>query len=247
VDYFSQDYPAARHWFRSAADRRSLWTDRLEITGTGPDEELLTVDIAWLGDRTATRILLHTSGLHGVEGFAGSAIQLQLLDEPPVLAADCALVLVHILNPYGMAWLRRANGANVDLNRNFIFSEQQRQGAAKAYEMLDPLLNPPYPPRIDGFYPRALYFLMRYGYRHLKAAIACGQYSFPHGLFFGGAEPQPEVLTYRQWLKRNLSQAKRLLVVDVHTGLGKAGQEALFHSLATTPTPKSEVPRFRFA
>lgn len=27
--------------------------------------------------------------------------------------------MVHVLNPYGMAWLRRVNENNVDLNRNF--------------------------------------------------------------------------------------------------------------------------------
>jgi hypothetical protein len=30
------------------------------------------------------------------------------------MPADAAIVLVHILNPYGMAWLRRFNENNVD-------------------------------------------------------------------------------------------------------------------------------------
>jgi hypothetical protein len=28
-------------------------------------------------------------------------------------------MLIHALNPFGFAWLRRVNEANVDLNRNF--------------------------------------------------------------------------------------------------------------------------------
>ena len=236
MDYFSADYSTARERFCAAAAGTATWSSRLDIPGAGPQGEPLTVDIAWLGERSASQLLLHTSGLHGVEGFAGSAIQLGLLAEPPKLAADCALVLVHILNPYGMAWLRRVNSENVDLNRNFIFSGSRRQGASEAYTLLNPLLNPRYPPRPDLFYLQASSALLRFGYRQLKAAIACGQSTFPRGLFYGGDRLQPEVLAYRRWLQKNLQQPKRLLVVDVHTGLGRAGQESLFHELCATPT-----------
>ena len=43
-------------------------------------ETELTIDIAVLGDAVSAKsILLHTSGTHGVEGYAGSAIQSALL------------------------------------------------------------------------------------------------------------------------------------------------------------------------
>ena len=48
------------------------------------------------------------------------SLQLALLDAPPAPGPGDALVLVHVLNPYGMAWLRRTNENNVDLNRNFL-------------------------------------------------------------------------------------------------------------------------------
>jgi len=66
-------------------------------------------------------------------------------------------------------------------------------------------------------------------------SIAEGQYQFPEGLFFGGMELQREVLLYRDWLRSKLSQPQRLLVIDLHTGLGKPGQESLFQSLAAVP------------
>ncbi len=85
-----------------------------------PHEEELTIDISLFGAATPQRILIHSSGLHGIEGFAGSAIQLRCLeDRLPVLRSDSTIVMVHILNPYGMAWFRRVNENNVDLNRNF--------------------------------------------------------------------------------------------------------------------------------
>ena len=99
---------------------------------TGPLGEELAIDIAWLGAGRPRRVLLHSSGLHGVEGFAGSAIQLQLLDELPRLPEDGAVLIAHVLNPYGMAWLRRVNEHNVDLNRNFLAPDEAYVGAPSA-------------------------------------------------------------------------------------------------------------------
>ena len=61
------------------------------------------------------------SGTHGVEGFAGSALQVGLLDEgiQNELSPESAVLMIHAINPYGMAHLRRFNEDNVDLNRNF--------------------------------------------------------------------------------------------------------------------------------
>ena len=115
---------------------------QLILTERGPAGEPLTIDIAWLGSLSPKRVLLHTSGVHGVEGFAGSAIQLKILEDPPKPPADCAIILVHILNPCGMAWLRRYNETNVDLNRNFRFKEQDWQEDSSIYAQLDGILNP---------------------------------------------------------------------------------------------------------
>ncbi len=144
--FFSPDYFAARSRFRDVARRAGASLDALRLEAHGPLQEELTIDIASLGERGAQRILLHTSGLHGVEAFAGSAVQLATLANPPALPAGCGLVLVHAVNPYGMAWLRRANENNVDLNRNFLRRDERWEGAPALYPRLDPLLNPPSAP-----------------------------------------------------------------------------------------------------
>lgn len=232
---FSDDYSAARTGFRAAASAAGARLSSLAIDAQGPGSEPLSIDIAWLGDGSAKKVLIHCSGLHGVEGFAGSAVQWQLLQQPPSLEADCALILIHILNPFGMSWLRRVNETNVDLNRNFIFAGRPRQMVAEAYVRLDPLLNPVYPPRCDFFYLKVLYSLLRYGYAPLKQAIACGQYAFPRGLFYGGGKLEQGPQLYHDWLTEQLHDPQRLLVLDLHTGLGAPGQESLLRSLAATP------------
>jgi hypothetical protein len=239
--FFSPDYVTARERFRSAAHAAGAALDALPLDARGSGGEALTVDIAWLGDSAARSVLLHTSGLHGVEAFAGSAIQLALLAGPPPLEPDGALVLVHVLNPYGMAWLRRANENNVDLNRNFLADGEAWSGAPELYRRIDHVLNPASPPGFDFFHARALWLALRHGFRPLKQAVAQGQYEFPRGLFFGGTELQQGPRRYIEWLGRRLSQARYVFALDVHTGLGRWATETLLPEPGTGATPNARL------
>jgi hypothetical protein len=224
---FSADYATARQRFRDCASRAGATIHSLPLDAKGPHGEELTIDIAWLGDRAAKRILLHTSGLHGVEAYAGSAVQLAFLRGPPLLDADSACVLVHVLNPYGMAWLRRANENNVDLNRNFLPDGESWSGAPEIYRLIDHVLNPQSPPRSDFFYAKALWQTWRHGFGPLKQAVAQGQYEFPRGLFFGGHALERGPRLYLSWLADNLPNARYVFAIDLHTGLGRWGKDTL--------------------
>jgi hypothetical protein len=236
--FFSPDYLTARGRFRDAAHAAGAALDALAIEARGPRQEQLTIDIAWFGARDARSVLLHTSGLHGVEAYAGSAVQLAVLERLPPLRAGCALVLAHVLNPYGMAWLRRANENNVDLNRNFLTRDERWQGAPALYSRLDPLLNPSTPPGQDGFRLRLALLALRHGLRAPRQAIAEGQYEYPRGLFYGGKRLEAGPRLFLDWLRLNLPRAAYLLALDLHTGLGRRGEETLIpeSGINTTPT-----------
>jgi hypothetical protein len=170
-------------------------------------------------------------------------VQVAALERAPAVPAGCALVLAHALNPYGMAWLRRANENNVDLNRNFLNSGERWKGAPALYSRLDPLLNPPTPPAPDRFRWRLAAMALRHGPRALKQAIAEGQYEFPRGLFFGGRALEPGPRLYLDFLRRNLARAEYLLAIDLHTGLGPRGGETLILEAGAGATPASELAR----
>lgn len=223
---FSKDYFEARTRFREQVQKLGGALESLPIDSKGPNGENLTIDIAHFGAEQPRRALLHSSGLHGVEGFAGSAIQLQLLNELPVLPGDTALIIAHILNPFGMAWLRRVNEANVDLNRNFLEGEPY-SGAPDTYARCNAFLNPQSPPSQDFFLLKAPLLILRYGFSALKQAVAGGQYEYPKGLFFGGKELQPELSKYRAFLETRLNSVERVMAIDVHTGLGKRAEDTL--------------------
>ena len=235
--FFSPDYATARERFRDAARSAGASLDALGIEARGPRQEPLFIDIAWLGEHDARSVLLHTSGLHGVEAYAGAAVQLAAFKALPAPPPGCALVLAHVLNPYGMAWLRRVNENNVDLNRNFLRRDERWEGAPALYDSLAPLLNPPTPPRPDGFRLRLALRALRHGLRAPRQAIAEGQYEFPRGLFYGGKALEPGPRSYLDWLRRNLAQVARLLALDVHTGLGRRGEETLFLEPGANATP----------
>ena len=229
--YFADSYQEARRRFREVAATRGAEISSLPLQCRGPDDEPLTIDIGWFGSKTPARLLMHCSGIHGVEGFAGSAIQLRILEglQPP--AANDAIVLVHVLNPFGMAWLRRFNEHNVDLSRNWLDASATWAGVPEVYRLVDDFLNPSTIRALDLFYLKASLLILRYGMSPLRQAIVGGQFEHPEGLFYGGGRLEEGPALFKGWLDENLSMVRRLFVLDVHTGLGRWRQNMLFFPL----------------
>jgi hypothetical protein len=235
IDFFAPDYFTARTRFRSAVLARGGQLESILLDAKCPAGNDLTIDIGWFGSPAPKRAFIHSSGLHGVEGFAGSAIQLQWLEEGiPEPAPDCAIALVHVLNPFGMAWLRRVNENNVDLNRNFLGADAEFSGAPDNYAALDSFLNPVSAPSsalsswlTDLFPLRAAGKILHYGMPALRRAIASGQYDFPRGLFFGGKRHEQGPRRFQLYISGRFSDSSRLVAIDVHTGLGRFGEDRL--------------------
>jgi hypothetical protein len=222
---YSDDYRTARARFRDQAAARGLLLEAHPIAGAGPRGEELAIDVAVAGDDNARGVVVVSSGLHGVEGYFGAAVQLALLGDEALirgLPRAVKLVLLHALNPYGFAWIRRANEDNVDLNRNFLIPGEVYAGSPARYAALDALLNPRQPPRRhDLFRLRATLEMILHGMPELKQAVAGGQYDFPRGLFFGGHGPAPLYRILAGHLHRWVGDASHVLQIDFHTGLGR--------------------------
>ena len=120
--YFGADYAHARTLFLEAAKTTRAKVFTFPHPQTGPSNEPLAIDIAWLGPMNASGVVIAGSGTHGAEGLCGSGCQVGFLRERlhAALPEGVALVLVHANNPFGFAHLRRVNEDNIDLNRNFI-------------------------------------------------------------------------------------------------------------------------------
>ena len=225
TQFFSPDYCAARDRFRAAVLSQNGQLESITLTAKGPNDQDLSIDIGWFGSPEPRRVFVHTSGVHGVEGFAGSAIQLQWLEDGlPYLPTDGAIAIVHCLNPYGMATLRRVNTDNVDINRNFLAVDEDYAGAPEHHAGLDSLLNPK-SAIFDFFGLRAAWKMWRHGVPAMRNAVSAGQYENARGLFYGGPKRTQEARRFQLYLTSRLAHADRIVVLDVHTGPGTfAGQ-----------------------
>jgi len=228
---FSEGYPDARAKFLDAA--RAAGADLTSFTHAqrGPDGGELATDVAWWGPADASHILVTISGTHGVEGFFGSATQIDWLrrarTSAPLTDAGTAVMHIHAINPYGFAWLRRTNEDNIDLNRNWIdFAAGVPDNAL--YEELSADLCPDdwSKQTQDGTGARIAAWIGRHGERGLaifQQAVSSGQWKHPGGLFYGGTAPCWSRTTLTAILQSRLAHATRVNVVDFHTGLGPYG------------------------
>lgn len=234
---FSQTYAQARQKFLQAATARGLAVESYELPERGLDNETLAMDIARSGPSNASKMLIVLSGVHGVEGFCGSAVQTGFLSLPAHTQDwhDTAVLYVHAVNPFGFSHLRRVTQENVDLNRNFVdFSKPLplNPGYGEIQEWLLPVEWPPHP---TGEAELAAY-RERHGARGLQRAVGLGQYAYSDGMFFGGHRPTWSNHTFRQVLQRHVAKVRLLASIDIHTGLGPYGVgERIFASFDKSP------------
>lgn len=236
---FPTDYAAARTAFLTAAAAAGAEIHSHRHPLPGPDGAPLFLDVARLGPPDATRVLFIASGTHGVEGLCGSGIQTFLLDDGLAarLPAGVALVLLHALNPYGFAWLRRVNEDNVDLNRNFL-DHGAPHPENPDYDRLDAVLNPAVLEEGDvaGLLAAVEAFQREHGVEAAYRALSGGQYQHPRGVQYGGQAPVWSNRVLRQLWAAHAGRAEVAALVDLHSGLGPRGVGLVLQTAADGST-----------
>jgi hypothetical protein len=236
--YYPASYHDARSEFRKTALQINARLEKHVVIKNFDGNGDLTIDIAIIGPPEPVWSLVISSGLHGVEGFFGSAVQtayMRNLVVADLFKARGQLLLIHAINPFGFAALRRVNEDNVDLNRNYLLPEERYEGASDAYARLNNFLNPAKPPRLfDWYLVEVLWRLYRQGLPAFKQAVAEGQYEYPKGIFFGGHKPARSTEILQQNIMRWI-QGRHVVHLDFHTGLGKYGSCKLLVPAGCSP------------
>jgi Protein of unknown function (DUF2817) len=226
ADCFARNYAQARTLFLGAAEAAALDVHSHLHPLLGRDGEALALDVARFGAASAARLLIISSGCHGIEGYCGSGVQVALLRDPAwhaaAEAAGVAVLYLHALNPYGFSWWRRVTQENVDLNRNFhdFCSPLPRN---EAYDEIANLLVPSMWPPSDEVKHRLARYLQTHGPAALQAAVSSGQHDHPEGIYYGGVNPTWSHQTLRHILEEQASRCEQLGWIDLHTGLGPSG------------------------
>lgn len=219
-----------RERFLLAAREAGASIDEWRHPLKGPGEEVLATDVAILGNPNAPKRLVVLSGTHGIEGFYGSSCQLALLETLAAgrLPEGVCVVLIHLINPWGTAWLRRVNEDNVDLNRNYLSFDRPLPDNV-AYEMLHEIyqcrdLDGPARHRADHLLDA---HIERDGRVRVMNIVEAGQYAHADGLFFGGEAATWSNRTLRAIMDRHLANAQSIISFDLHTGAGAFGHPML--------------------
>jgi hypothetical protein len=234
---FSESYAAAREKFIGAARDVGALVNSFVLGIRGPDGGELATDVAWLGAAEAPRVLTTISGVHGVEGFFGSATQIEWLRRAKTtpLPKDTAVLHVHAINPYGFAYLRRTNEENIDINRNWIDFGRALPKNDLYEELCADLCPADWSAETQAITGSRLNaWIGSHGFAAFQQAVSGGQWSHSRGLFFGGSGPSWSRKTLTHIIESKLKSAARVCVIDFHTGLGPYGyaEPIVGHSLA---------------
>ncbi|ODT36424.1 MAG: hypothetical protein ABS55_06215 [Lautropia sp. SCN 70-15] len=228
TDDFSSSYRFAREKFRAAARAAGAeLASHVHPDGQGIDGEDLTIDVCRLGNPRSSRQFLMISGTHGMEGYAGSALQVAWLRSrlDPALLTNIGVVLVHGLNPYGFSHGIRTTGAGVDLNRNFIDHDAVAPTNLRYEEVHSHLVADVSDPNEWQRAEQGLVAVLdRLGEDALFDAVARGQYTHPDGVFYGGTQRTWENLALERILVEFMGHAEKVAAIDWHTGIGSYGK-----------------------
>ena len=231
---FPGNYADARKNFLAAvtdAAPGSFPPERATFPIASEDQANLTVDTAYF-EAGGTDLIILQSGLHGVEAPAGSQVQVDFLKQrlETFRSRKVSVLFIHAINPWGFAHLRRTDADNVNLNRNFSRADSLFQSRSEGYEKIRSAIEPA--GAVGGrrlAYLRArsrlLVAFVKSGFdrRGITVGMNNGQYESPQGLNYGGSKAQPQTKILDNLLKSAMAGKRRVIFVDLHTGLGDSG------------------------
>lgn len=227
--YFPLNYHDSRQRFANLIQKLNpAKTEEWHIPGK-TDHDLYVDYAYWPHLKEPKTLLVVTSGIHGSETYAGSAILQMFLTEmmPKLNRENIGVILVHAMNPYGFKHHRRTTENGVNLNRNFSISgelfKSRNPASEKMHEyffkgekvasatssMMDSL------EERDG----TAYF-KGISMDEFTKATAPGQFVRPDHLEYGGTALEPQSLKLVEKLKEIMPKYRDVLSLDLHTGLG---------------------------
>lgn len=237
--YFSNSYDDSRSTFLLNSERLKEKFDSVKLflrNVPSKTDNDLTINFCYVpAQKEAKKLLILTSGTHGVEGFVGSAVQQMFMQE--ILNAkmldDTGVLLVHAINPFGFKYTRRVTENNVDFNRNCDTEISLFSSENSGYNDLYGMLNPE--GKVNSGSLKNKYFmlvainkLLQESMASLRQAVLQGQYEHKQGLYFGGNNFEPQLAVLGEVFKDISKNYKTVFNIDLHTGYGERGTSHLF-------------------
>ncbi len=239
LGYYNDSYGRNRALFlEEAASLKKKYSgvEISKIAVKSPAASGLTIDSCYIpAQKEKKRLLIVSSGVHGIEGLGMSAVQRMVMKEilPGTDLGGTGVLFIHAVNPYGQELSRRVTESNVDLNRNFDVDKKIFALKNPGYAVVNGLLNPAEKLNVSSpgylFFPvKAIYYIIKHGMGTLRAAILKGQYEFPKGVYYGGKDFEPQKADIEKLILKAGGGYKNVFVLDLHTGYGERNRLHFF-------------------
>lgn len=235
---YKNTYDECRNAFHLATKEIKASRVTFESIQVSNTYENLFTDVTHIKNCGENPLVIIISGLHGIEGYVGSAMQTFLLNQINAKQIDSTgldLLFIHAVNPWGFKNNRRVTSNNVDLNRNFSQTEEIFKIKNTGYTAMKEILQPDkkYSRWTFGnitFLVKIVKSIARYSKSTLIQAIGEGQYEYKKGIIYGGKSFEEENKNITKILKKYCKPYENILVIDIHTGLGKRGKLQLLNA-----------------
>lgn len=249
VELFSHTVPESHAKLLAAAEEAGAEVEEHQHPLTGPEGEPLRTAVARLGPPDATTVVVLVSGTHGIEGYAGSAIQIGALrtaaDTLP-LADDLAIVAIHQINPWGAAWSRKENEGNQELLRHYRFCHDGGR-PNPVFDDFRATLRFHESTSVDDLYAagrRMRELFSRHDPADVQAALVRGQRDHADSITYHGGEPAWSKRVLDDVLARHLAGAERVALLDLHTAVGPYGEAVVLDTAPEGSLAERLVPEW---
>ena len=241
-EYFLTTYDEVRAHLSDRVEALEAEGVAVEYNSYAIDEsDGLYIDNIYLPSKSEkTNLIVLTTGVHGIEGYIGSAMLDVFFEEiyPTVDKDNTGILIVANVNPYGMKYMRRYNENNVDLNRNFIEDwDSFDLSSNKEYPKVEAFLQPE-GKMGNAFWHEAGFYLslakeaIVSGAGTITDALLTGQYEYPEGVYYGGNGDEKSTAYLKGVFNDCLdSEYENIIHVDIHSGYGPRYNMVIFNSV----------------
>ena len=251
-DYFLTTYEEVRTHLadRVQSLKKSGITVEHEAYAIDESDDLYVDGIYLPATEKYTNLIVLTTGVHGIEGYIGSAMLDVFFDHiyPTLNTKNTGVLVIANVNPYGMKYMRRYNENNVDLNRNFIEDWSTFDlSSNKEYPKVDKFLQPE-GKMGNAFWHEAEFYLslakeaIFTGADTISDALLTGQYEYPEGVYYGGNGDEKSTTLLKGVFNQCLeSDYENIVHVDIHSGYGPRYNMVIFNSVQDPSTEAESV------
>lgn len=232
---FKQEYNEAREKFHELYEALSVKYN-CEITSykVGDDYYIDQIEII---PAQKENLICITTGLHGIEGYVGNYILQRFVQQhmDKINTENTGIILVHGINPFGMAKKRKVNENNVDLNRNFldfrkIIEPNESYIKNERYYLPSKLPSSKWAAN-SQFALKTVSLFINNTIEKIKEGALRGQYRYSEGFYYGGNKHEISTSYILGLFERVFTESyKTIIEIDIHTGYGPKNQMSIVNS-----------------